>query len=183
MAGQIDGEIYKKVQELIAGGLSEVDAIAQVNKELTVADTGPNPNASAGLGETSNRYALQVPANPKEWNFLTGDKDNSLMGSLFGGRDTNGVANQGIAEPAFKLGMGAWNAYQAYASMQETEKNNAAKIALANEGLYMKRTDQHNKVAKQRRYQNIGVTSANSNPIAAIAANPYIKYRPFEMKY
>ena len=79
--------------------------------------------------------------------------------------------------------MGAWNAYQSYASMKETEKNNAAKIALANEGIYMKRTDQHNKVAKQRRYQNIGVTSANSNPIAAIAANPYIKYRPFEMKY
>jgi len=186
MAGQIDIEMYKKIQELKASGLSELDAIAQVNKGLAAADTGTNPNATnslAGVGEASNKYALQVPNDPKTWNFLTGDKDNSLMGSLFGGRDANGVANQGIVEPGFKLGMSAWNAYQSYAALKETEKNNAAKIALANEGIYMKRVDQHNKVAKQRRYQNIGVTSANSNPIAAIAANPYTKYRPFEMKY
>jgi len=136
-----------------------------------------NVNKNADLKYNSDGTLMTAPGNS-----VTGDFKASEGGYWLGGVK-EGVSTSGVLEPAFNLGMGAWNAYQSYAALKETEKNNAARVELANEGIYMKRVDQHNKVAKQRRYQNIGVTSANSNPIAAIAANPYTKYRPFEMKY
>jgi len=138
------------------------------NAVTTGTATNPIPNGGASL----------------DGNSITGGYGIATGEGAFG-TTQNGITTSGWVAPAYKLGMSAWNAYQSYQALEETQKQNAAKISLANEGIYMKRTDQHNKIAKQRRNQQMGLGNANNTAYMTqiAAANPYKTYREYAVPY
>jgi len=177
--------------------MAELYATTRLRYENVDAGAGTVTVDAAGnaVTKTSAEIAAEASKNAVKYdskgNLLT-VPGNSVMGDygmkdggFWMGGTQNGITTSGVLQPAFKLGMGAWNAYQAYQSLEENEKQNAAKISLANEGIYMKRTDQHNKIAKQRRNQQMGLGNANNTGYMSqiAAANPYKTYRDYTVPY
>ena len=117
-------------------------------------------------------------------NVMTGDYGMDEGGYWFGGTK-DGFTNSGVAQPLVKGALTAWETYQAYQASEELKKQNAAKISMANEGIYMKRVDQHNKVASQRRNQQMGLGNANNtgHMTTIVANNPYKTYRDYSVPY
>ncbi len=134
--------------------------------------------AGGGVEGSSTFDGYQKVGFPSEgFNSMSGPDGTSTMQTLFGGVD-NGNKYSGVAMPIYNAATSIFKNYVAYGGLQETKKNNAAKLAMAEEGLERQRITQGNKIAQARRYQQIGMGNSNSmaGTVATVSRNPYSTY-------
>ena len=165
-------QAYKEFGPIQANNMADASFFDVSPETLEIAVSrfgGSQVNNASNSPYTNKNGDMKFPLD-KGGNRITNNNAPFSSQGMFGDN-----ASTGWVAPVAKLAMSGYNTYLAHQTLEETKKNNEAKLALLKDANDMKKKQANNVVMQAKRYAMLGMGNSNSHmaTLGAVQATPY----------